>query len=316
MTKLRAALLATPVILAVGIFSLRSRVTTHETRPAELGAARDLAALEAVVDQPGPLTVESVVGADWAVDRSGLINLKSPAAKGLSDGLEPIVIGFHAIQHPSRGLFLVDTGVEKAIRDDRAHTFFGTWVGERFMHADALKVRRDTAGWLGGRKVSGVFLTHMHLDHLTGMRDLPSDTPIFIGAGEASEVGLEQRLMRSWTDQMLEGKGSLSELSFGPEGVLDVFGDGSLWALSVPGHTAGSVAFVARTTRGPILLTGDACHTKWGWEHGVEPGSFSADRAKSAESLGKMRALVARHPRVEVRMGHQGFPESGAGDGR
>jgi hypothetical protein len=50
-----------------------------------------------------------------------------------------------------------------------------------------------------------------------------------------------------------------------------------------------------------VLLTGDACHTAWGWE----PGSFSDDRPKSAASLSRLRHFVARHPGVEVRLGHQ-----------
>jgi glyoxylase-like metal-dependent hydrolase (beta-lactamase superfamily II) len=109
------------------------------------------------------------------------------------------------------------------------------------------------------------------------------------------------------TDQALEGKGALNELQFSADGVLDVFGDGSFWALYVPGHTKGSTAFLARTTQGPVLMTGDACHTKWGWDNGVEPGTFSDDKKASAESLARLRTLVERHPKIEVRLGHQGF---------
>jgi hypothetical protein len=54
-----------------------------------------------------------------------------------------------------------------------------------------------------------------------------------------------------------------------------------------------------------VLLTGDACHTAWGWEHGVEPGSFSSDRSRSAASLAALKKLVARHPAIDVRLGHQ-----------
>ena len=88
-------------------------------------------------------------------------------------------------------------------------------------------------------------------------------------------------------------------------GVLDLFGDGSLFAILVPGHTAGSVAYLARTPRGPVLFTGDTSHTRWGWEHDVEPGEFTADRPKNAESLKRLRALVAEHPAIDVRLGHQ-----------
>jgi glyoxylase-like metal-dependent hydrolase (beta-lactamase superfamily II) len=88
-------------------------------------------------------------------------------------------------------------------------------------------------------------------------------------------------------------------------GVSDVLGDGSLWGIWVPGHTPGSVAFLARTPGGPVLLTGDACHTAWGWKNGVAPGTFSDDVEGSADSLARLEAFVARHPKVEVRLGHQ-----------
>ena len=112
-------------------------------------------------------------------------------------------------------------------------------------------------------------------------------------------------------DAALAGKGPLQEWVFRPdptgafEGLLDVFGDGTFWALSVPGHTPGSTAYVARTPSGPVLLTGDACHTAWGWEHGVEPGSFSSDRPRSVKSLAALKKLAVRHPSLDVRLGHQ-----------
>jgi hypothetical protein len=33
---------------------------------------------------------------------------------------------------------------------------------------------------------------------------------------------------------------------------------------------------LARTTTGPVLLTGDTCHTRWGWDNSVEPGTSRA----------------------------------------
>jgi glyoxylase-like metal-dependent hydrolase (beta-lactamase superfamily II) len=289
--------------------------TSHAHTPAALGEARSTADLEAVVDQPGPLAVETVIGADWAVDRSGLINLDNPVARaaGLTDGPEPIYVAFHAVRHPTRGTFLVDTGIERALRDDPEHAATSGTVLARFMHLERLHVRTDTAGWIADQKapVAGVFLTHLHLDHVTGMRDVPAGTPIYVGPGEATESGVLNVFVRPVVDAALEGKGALRELSFSPdpsgafEGVLDVFGDGTFWALHVPGHTPGSTAFLARTPSGPVLLTGDACHTAWGWEHGVEPGTFSDDRPKSAVSLTRLRRFVARHPGLEVRLGHQ-----------
>lgn len=112
-------------------------------------------------------------------------------------------------------------------------------------------------------------------------------------------------------DAELEGKGPLREWRASPdpdgvfEGIVDVFGDRSLFAIAVPGHTPGSTAYLARTPSGPVLMVGDACHTRWGWENGVEPGTFSNDREHGADSLARLERFVAKHPRVDVRLGHQ-----------
>src|SRR5512140_2734621 len=94
-TRTRIIALVSAAGIAAGAAALSGcRPTTHATSPADLGVARSTSDLEAVVDQPGPITVETVVGADWEVPRSGLLNLDPPAAKaaGITDGPEPIVV--------------------------------------------------------------------------------------------------------------------------------------------------------------------------------------------------------------------------------
>ena len=270
--------------------------------------------LEAVIDQPGPVTVESVVAADWVVDRGGLIDLDHPKAKaaGLIDGDEPIELIFHAVRHPTRGLFLVDSGLERAFRDAPSKALVHG-LGGKLAHLEKMKTRTLTGDWVAAQKepVRGVFLTHLHYDHVLGLRDLPATASVMVGPGDAKARSFENLFMAGVYDDALEGKRPLEELAFRPDasglfaGVLDVFGDGTFWAISVPGHTAGSTAFVARTPSGPVLLTGDACHTKWGWDNGVEPGSFSVDRPRSVQSLAVLQQLAARHPTMAVRLGHQ-----------
>jgi glyoxylase-like metal-dependent hydrolase (beta-lactamase superfamily II) len=160
-------------------------------------------------------------------------------------------------------------------------------------------------------KLAGVMLTHAHLDHVAGMPDVPHGTPIYAGPGECTGTSLLNFAVRGPTDRALDGQGPVSEWAFQPDpdgrfdGVIDVFGDGSLWALYVPGHTPGSTAYVARTKTGPVLLTGDVSHTAWGWANGVGPGSFSADQARGRVSLARLRRLAAEHPAMQLRLGHQ-----------
>lgn len=301
-------------LAAVMLATSACAVTSHPVEHAKLGTQRSTADLLRVIDLPGSVELTTVNSADWAIDRAGLLDLEDPKAKaaGLKDGREPIQLYFHALRHPTEGLFLIDTGVERALRDAPKEAAVRGMV-TRVMHFDALKIHQPLGDWLALQPdaVKGVFLTHLHVDHVMGMRDVPSVTPVYTGPGEADERTLMHAFVRGHTNRALEGKPALREWQFdewdaaGFRGVLDVFGDGSVWALYTPGHTPGSVSYLVRTPQGPVLLVGDTCHTRWGWDHGVTPGSFSEDHDENARSLDALEKLVAAHPRIDVRLGHQ-----------
>jgi N-acyl homoserine lactone hydrolase len=310
-----SSLIGSLCITAAAALLAGCAVTSHETTPAKLGTPSTLSALEAVIDEPGPIEVQTVIGADWHVPLSGMINLESPAAKaaGLEDREEPIHVFLHALRHPTQGLFMIDSGAESALAHDRENAAVGGLVAS-VAGLDELVVKLDTKSWLARQEqpLAGVLLTHLHLDHVMGLPDVPRGTPIYTGPGEASARAFQNVFVQGTTNQELEGHSPLNEWQFakseptsGIRGVLDVFGDGSLWALWLPGHTDGSTAYIARSPRGPVLFTGDVCHTAWGWRNAVEPGAFSHDRAASRQSLLALLELARRHPALDVRLGHQ-----------
>jgi glyoxylase-like metal-dependent hydrolase (beta-lactamase superfamily II) len=296
------------VVVAVSACS----VSTHPVKPSALGTSSRSSAMLAVIDQPGPLTVETISSCDWSVRLSNLLNLDDPRAKaaGLKDRDEPTKIFFHVIRHPTKGTFIVDTGVEKALRDDPDHAALRGIV-KSFMHVDRMKFPMPLGDWVAKNKLDGVMLTHLHADHITGMPDVPHGTPIYAGPGETRARALQNVLAQGFNDREFAGQEAISEWPFQPDpdgrfdGIVDVFGDGSLWAILTPGHTPGHTAYLARTAQGPVLLVGDNSHTKWGWNHDVEPGGFAGDRPRAILSLKKMRALAAEHPKMSVRLGHQ-----------
>jgi len=298
--------------VAAALLAFGCAATHHPTAPSALGIPRSSDELLAVLDQPGPISLESVDSADWQVPLSGLLNLEHPkaVAAGLVDRDEPIVVRFHVIRHPERGMFIVDTGVERAVHDPDAAV---RGIAADFMGIEEkLVVRTDLASYLAAHgPLAGVFLTHLHIDHVMGMPDVPKPTPIYAGPGETTPKSMQNLVLRANLARLLDGHAPLSEWKFAPDpagrfdGLLDVFGDGSVWAIWVPGHTPGSTAYLVRTARGPVLLTGDASHTRWGWDNDVEPGTYSYDRERSAASFRKLRAFAIAHPNIEVRVGHQ-----------
>lgn len=289
-------------------------VSTHPTQPATLGRPASSNALVALLGQPGPATLEKITAGDWVVKTSGLINLEHPTAlaAGLTDADEPIHLYLYVLRHPRFGTFIVDSGLEERFRAEGGNDRLGA-VLRSAMKTDDLVVRTSTREWLASNagELDGVFLTHMHLDHILGLPDLPKDTPVYTGPGETRAQDLLNAFVQGTTDRMLEGKGPIREWAFEADpagrfaGVLDVFGDGSVFALHVPGHSPGSTAFVIRTPDGPHLLAGDVSHTRWGWEHDVEPGTFSNDAEQSASTFHRLRAFAAEQESLSVHLGHQ-----------
>ncbi len=314
MSTARRVSLALVVALAglVGVVALFGcSLSTHPVTPSTMG--RTASSDDMLRESDGPkITVTRVDSARWKVDRGGLIHLDHPRAveAKLENELEPIVISFWVLEHPERGTYIVDTGVAESFRSEETAPVSSLVASA--MNFEHLHVDTDLASWLRDQgPIEGVFLTHLHLDHIMGMPDLPADVPIFTGPGETAPTEFLFMFVQGTVDDLLGGKSPLREWRFADDpggrfaGVLDVFGDGSLYALHVPGHTPGSTAFFVRSTSGPQLLVGDASHTSWGWNHCVEPGTFNHDREGSASSLRRLKAFAAEVADLSVEPGHQ-----------
>jgi N-acyl homoserine lactone hydrolase len=305
-----------PGLLAAALLVGGCAASHHATETARLGrSASSDEMLALLVQAPsGPVRLTKVVAADWHVALSGLVNLDHPAARsaGLTDGDEPIQIYFYVLEHPDFGTYVIDSGLEASFAATGGSARVG-WIVEAAMDTASMKVHTTTRAWLEAHELAadGVFLTHLHLDHILGIPDFGAEVPVYCGPGETEAHKAEHLVARATTDALLADIGPLQRWNFQPDpagrfdAVLDVFGDGSVWALHVPGHTPGSTAFVVRSSDGPQLILGDATHTAWGWRHGVEPGTFSLDGPQSARSLARLVGLAQEVPGLAVHPGHQ-----------
>ena len=281
------------------------KTTTHELEVSSLGRAATMAQLEASLESPKPVTVERIVAANWQVPLAGLLNLQHERAKAaqLKDRIEPIKVFSFLLRHPKHGVFMIDTGVAQAFKVNPRQFDVPSFV-EPMLGLDALEIVQPTEQILAklAQPLAGVFMTHLHLDHISGLADIPKNVPVYVGINEASSTYWMNAATQAVVDNLLAGRAPLLEWR---AEIVDIFGDGSVFAWHLPGHTPGSTAYLVNSEQGAQLIVGDIAHTRWGWDNSVEPGDFSQDKQRNRASLLILKDFINKHHNVTVHLGHQ-----------
>ena len=295
------------IIVVMVLVLAACSASDKRTKEAKLGEPSTVEAMIESFADAGEIVLSKHTAANWQVPLSGLLNLDHPKAKaaGLVDRVEPIALYVYVLEHPRHGTFLVDSGISTRFIDAENNPDVA-FVVKKAMGTDTLEVLKTTEELAEqAEDITGVFLTHIHLDHIMGLTDLDNQVPVFIGAGDASAKHFNHLATRGTTDRLLAHTKVLQEWQFADQPVIDVFEDGSLWAIATPGHTPGSVSYLANTTDGLQLMLGDTSHTRWGWDNKVEPGSYTMDGQANAEAIAMLTDLVEQHPSITVHPGHQ-----------
>ena len=293
------------LITAAIFWASQATATRHAVQTSTLGHQSSRQALVESLTSGAKVRLHTINSANWTAPLSGLLNLNHPKAEqaSLEDHEEKIQVYTYHLQHPVHGDFLIDTGVSQQFFDAPETQGVPPWLASQFGF-DTMKVVTSTEKLVASlqQPLQGVFLTHLHLDHISGLPAIDKQVPLYVGDGEAREKYYLYAATRNVVDTIFKDR---PILQYWNSTYVDVFGDGSVFAVHSPGHTAGSTAYLVNTADGPVLLAGDTSHTAWGWMNQVEPGNFSTDQAKSRESLNILLQLVKEHPQISVKLGHQ-----------
>jgi len=147
---------------------------------------------------------------------------------------------------------------------------------------------RDQLGRIGVRpdQINFVGISHYHDDHVGQAADFPGATLVI---GAADWEAIRNRPETAARFQPWIAGGAAVEAVARDH---DVFGDGSVVVLDMPGHTPGHHSLLVRLRgRAPVLLTGDLFHFTEQVGNGGVP-RFNTNRADTLASIARFLAIA------------------------
>lgn len=229
---------------------------------------------------------------------------------------------FALIEHPRLGLMLFDTGYSLRFFEETRRFPYSLYAKATpaYLAEHETAEQRLRARGISPSDVRYVIISHFHADHVGGLRDFSQAT--FVYFREAYAAVRNRRGLRAVMAAFLPGHipadfearsqpvdaSDLRPLSadYAPfERGVDLFGDGRLLAVSLPGHAHGQMGLFLTTTDGQrYFLVADGCwHSRAYREHRLPHPLvrlFFADWSAYRHSFSRIHQFHLAHPHVHI----------------
>jgi N-acyl homoserine lactone hydrolase len=211
------------------------------------------------------------------------------------------------VRHPSAGTILIDTGMHRDARENPRRDF-GIPLSLMFRGLRPAKEPFDEqlrALDIEPNSVERVVMTHLHLDHTSGMR-LLGNAKFTVSAPEWAATRGRFPTGKGYVSHHLPTDAQMQLLDFYRDGEpyatfkqsIDLLGDGTIRLVSTPGHSAGHLSVLLRLADGgQVLLVGDAAYTLRNIHEGILP-LLTDDDAAARGSIGEIKAFALANPQT------------------
>jgi N-acyl homoserine lactone hydrolase len=227
--------------------------------------------------------------------------------------LAPRAIAYSAVlvRHP-QATFLYDTGLSSDIYLDlREQSFIFHQTLARFTFEQSLAGHLQQQG-LQPRDLDFALISHLHWDHVSGVSDIPG-VPLRVNRVEyeaaeraglfAQHGSLVKRLLGASQLEQFELSGPPYR---GFRSSLDLFGDGTIVLVPLPGHTPGHTGmFINRAHGQSLFLLGDAAHIAPNYLKPTTPhfllwSRITSDPAAAIQTLADLHRFSRLHPELPM----------------
>jgi glyoxylase-like metal-dependent hydrolase (beta-lactamase superfamily II) len=128
-----------------------------------------------------------------------------------------------------------------------------------------------------------VGISHMHGDHTGQAAEFPQ-ARLVIGKGDFEQTAGKDDPFGPWRGDNKPVTATTSDV--------DIFGDGSVVALHLPGHTPDHLALLIKLASGPVLLSGDMYHSTIAREKRAMPG-FNTSKEQTLASMDRFEKIAS-----------------------
>lgn len=249
--------------------------------------------------------VDSIISGKVKLNLRGTVSVDYEFIDDVPDVSFYMPVLSHILFHEKFGYFLVDAGLDKSY----AANGFGRCRGSLLKDYCSFFIQEEGSSisdFIEEREIdlSGVFLTHTHVDHVSGIVDLDDGIPLFFSNREKS-----MDLKPFYYAEYFKSKKFIQVLdvdSFVDTPILgrcfDVFGDSSFYAIYTPGHTPGHLSYLLNGEN-KVLFAGDACYTRHGLKYGVTASDYTWNKNVSQKSLERILRFKDKY-NINIIPGH------------